>query len=96
MKLQFDFIRDTKQGIIELNVFTRLLEGEIYDFEEIRKDSPLDYTDGYEYVGLAPSGSSIADPVWSCIRFTWENSRKTRMQYKADMTWNNRTQGWPQ
>lgn len=93
-KLSFDLIKDSKQGVIELETFNRILQGDIYDYEEIRMDKPTDYTNGFEYVGLAPTGSSIFDPVWSCVRCTWVNMKKTRMQFRANMPWDLRINGW--
>ena len=94
MKLQFDFVKDAQQGIIEMDVFTRLLKGEIYDTEEVRKESPSDYSNGFEYVGVALSGSSIYDPVWNCCRCTWESFKKTRIQFRKNISWDQKDLGW--
>lgn len=83
-----------KSYIIEVSDFTRILKGEFEDNEEVRIDRPVDWTDGYEYVGVAPAGSSPNDTVWSCLRCKWLNNRKERIQFRSDIAWSNRTQGW--
>ncbi len=90
MKLQFDFIQDSKQGVIELDVFTRILKGEIYDSEEVRKDFDGSYGIGAEYVGVALAGSSTSDEVWNCVKCTWINNHKTKLQFKANISWDSR------
>lgn len=94
MKLQFDFIKDSKQGVIELDVFTRILKGEFYDDEEVRIERPGSYILGEEYVGLAKAGSSVFDPVWNCARCVWVNGKKTRMQFRSNIVWEDRITGW--
>ena len=83
-----------KVGVIEMDTFTRILMGKIYDTEEIRKDSPTDYGNGFEYIGVAPLGSNINDPVWFCVRCTWVDSRKVRYQFREFISWTDRQQGW--
>ena len=60
-----------KTGTVEVDTFTRMLNNQIYDNEEIRMEKPLTWDGTYEYMGLAPSGSLVNDPVWACIRKTW-------------------------
>lgn len=79
-----------KEGIVEVDTFTRMLNNQIYDSEEMRLERGSDLTLSYEYMGIAPSGSSTSLPVWSCIRKTWANSRCTRVQYKDNIAWSNK------
>jgi hypothetical protein len=79
-----------RSAIVESDVFTRMLNDQIYDNEELRMDKPSDYTSGYEYLGLALAGSSITNAVWCCIKRTWQNNRCIRVQYKAAIPWTDR------
>lgn len=79
-----------KRAIIETDTFTRLLKGEVYDDEELRKD----VSGAYEYVALAKDGSASSAAVWYCVRVTWQDGHKTRMQYRADIRWDQKDQGW--
>lgn len=76
------------------DTFTRILQGQINDNEEIRCEKPMSYALGYEYVGLGPDGANTADPVWDVVRVEWVSSKKTRMQYRADISWDDRAIGW--
>ena len=81
-------------GTIEIDVFTRLMVGNIADTEELRLDVPGTFDNTYSYIGIAESGSNPSDLVWSCIRCSWTNNRKTRIQYRTNMAWSDRAQGW--
>lgn len=77
-------------GTYEASTFARLLRDEIEESEEIRKF----WSGNYEYACLAPSGSSIYDPVWCAVRTTWLNGKKIRVQYQENMTYSDITNGW--
>ena len=79
-----------KYADVELDTFTRILTSQIYDTEEIRKD--WDYP--FEYVAIADIGSDTSLPVWNCIRCTWDNGHKIRVQFKSNISWDNRINGW--
>lgn len=93
-RLHYDLVADRKTADLELDVFTRILTGQIYDNEEVRMDKPESYNNGFEYCGVAELGSDPSLPVWNCIRCTWMNNRKVRMQYRSNIIWNNRSGGW--
>ena len=76
--------------VVELDTFTRMLNDQILDTEEIRKF----WAGPYEYVCLAPSGSPLNEPVWCAIRVTWINGKKTRIQFQENMTYSDITSGW--
>lgn len=81
--------------IEEVDVFTRLMNGLIWDEEEVRYDRPDSYRNTWAYVGLAKAGSSVLDPVWSCIRRSYDGRGKVyRDQFRANMVWNDRANGW--
>ena len=81
-------------GVIELDAVTRILNGQFYDNEEVRIDRPTLFDNAFEYVAVAPDGSKTSDPVWYCIRCTWVNNRKTRLQFRENIAWDDRAQGW--
>lgn len=83
-----------KNGLIELDVFTRMLNDQIHDNEEVRLDKPMDYASGYEYMGVALKDSPIDLDVWSCIRRTWNQGHCIRMQCRTDIAWEDRIFGW--
>jgi hypothetical protein len=83
-----------KSAIVETDTFTRILAGQFYDYEEVRSEKPSDYGTGYEYVATAPNGSDPSDFVWQCIRCTWVNNKKSRLQFRENLSWTNRSQGW--
>lgn len=83
-----------KTGTVELDVFTRLLNNQLYDNEEIRVDRPVDLTADFEYVAVATAGSSPDDPVWSCIRRSWINKHVVRIQYQSGIPWTYKELGW--
>lgn len=78
------------QSDIETDIFTRMLTNQIFDTEEIRKD----WTSQYEYVGIAALGSDTSLPLWNCVRCTWTNGHKTRIQFRSKVVWDNRYIGW--
>lgn len=79
---------------LELDSFARILNGHIYNTEEVRFERPQNYLNSFEYVGLAPLGSLPTDPVWDCVRCSWVNNRKIRMQFQAKIPWETRSVGW--
>lgn len=84
-----------RQGTIELDTFTRMLKDEFYDNEEVRMDKPEAWANSYCYMAIAPTGSSIYAPVWSCIRKTFNaDSKGIRMQYRENIAWADHTIGW--
>ncbi len=89
-RLRFDLVSDRKSADLELDVFTRLLTGQVSDGEEVRKD----WEGNFEYVGLAEAGTNPEAPVWNCVKCTWVNGRRVRFQFKSNMSWTNRTMGW--
>ncbi len=77
-----------KQAIVEMDVFTRIMKGEFWDDEEVRYLRPLNYRNSFAYVGLAPSGSSVLDPVWSCVRRSYDaNGKCYRDQFQSNIPW---------
>ncbi len=81
--------------IEEQDVFTRIMNGEFWDEEEVRYDRPSSYCNTWAYVGLARAGSSILDPVWACVRRSYDaNGKVYRDQFKANMAWSERANGW--
>jgi hypothetical protein len=94
-RLHYDLVADRKTADIEVEDFTRLLTCQFQGNEDVRMDKPSDYINGFEYTGLALSGSLTSDTVWSIVRFTWINNRNIRAQYQSKMSWDNRSQGWP-
>lgn len=80
-----------KIGIIELDTFTRILNDQIYDTEEIRKD----FNGNYEYVAIALSGSNVDDSVWNCVRVTWLNGHRIRVQFQSNISWTTKDLNWP-
>ncbi len=77
-------------GTVEIDCFTRLLNNQIYDTEEIRKA----WYGNYEYVCVGPLGSSIYEPVWNAIRTTWINGKRFRVQYQPNLAYAYITDGW--
>lgn len=83
-----------KTATVELDVFTRILNNQIYDTEEMRVEKPINYLFGYEYVAIALSGADTDKPIWACVRRTWLDNHVTRIQYKSDVTWDFKSIGW--
>lgn len=84
-----------KTAVTELDYFTRIMNGQFWDFEEVRYDRPLDYANAYAYVGVAPAGSSADAAVWCCVRRSYDlNGKCVRDQYRSDIAWTARTTGW--
>lgn len=83
-----------KRAIVETEVFTRILAGHINDDEELRREAVSYDGNGFEFVGIAPSGSRTDLDVWCVVRATYENGRKTRLQYRPLIRWDQRGQGW--
>src|SRR5688572_23789035 len=76
------------------NNFGRILNGQVRDTEEVRKDFACIDCDGYEYVAYGPAGANVNDTVWLCVRRTWENKVVIRTQYRENIAWSNRAEGW--
>lgn len=75
--------------------FTRIVQGQFNNNEEVRIDRPGNYAGGFEYIAIAPTGSSTASAVWSCVRCTWSGGHKVRMQYLENIAWDDRAiAGW--
>jgi hypothetical protein len=75
--------------------FTRLLSGHVLNDEEVRRDIPLTFSSAYAYVAIGPAGASPLDPVWACIRTSYDaNGRSSRVQYREAVAWSDRTIGW--
>jgi hypothetical protein len=83
-----------KAGIYEVDKFTRILDAQVYDSEEIRIERPDSYGNGFEYVAIAPVGSDTGISVWACVRCTWVNKQKVRMQFRDNVSWDSRAVGW--
>ena len=76
-------------------VCTRILTGHILDTEEVRKDTPTSFINGFEYIGLALDNSLTNTAVWSIVRISYDSrGRQTRIQYRTNMSWDDRTTGW--
>ena len=77
------------------DTFSRMLTDSFHDHEEVRFLKPP-HTNGtcYAYMGLAINGASVSDPVWSCIRQTWEEKKVVRLQYRTGVAWDAVTVGW--
>ena len=86
-----------KTGIIELDIFTRMLREEIYDYEEVRLVQPSygAYWNTFSYMGLAIAGSPIDQPVWNVIRKTIDGGGRTsRIQFRENIKWTEYALGW--
>lgn len=76
------------------DTFTRLLQGQFYNTEEVRISRPTSFSNGSEYVGAAPTGSATSETIWKVVKCTWENYHKTRLQYREGISWDNKEFGW--
>lgn len=76
------------------DTFTRILNGQILNTEELRLEKPAVYDGTFEYVGLAIAGSDIADPVWSVVRTTWVYKCRTRIEFRSGVAWIDKHLGW--
>lgn len=74
--------------------FGRILNEQFNDNEQVLVDVPQSFDNTFEYVGVANNTASPSDPVWMVIRVTWILNRKTKMQFRSSVIWNNRTLGW--
>ncbi len=82
-------------SIVEQDVFTRIMKGEFLDGEEVRYDRPIDYRAAWAYVGVAKAGASILDMVWNVIRRSYDaNGKCYRDQFRANIAWSDRANGW--
>ncbi len=77
-----------------LDTFARIMQDHFYETEEARRDRPASLDGGYEFIAVAPTGSSVDDLVWDCVRCTWENKKKIRFQYRQAIAWTDRNVGW--
>ncbi len=81
--------------IEQIDIFTRIMNCEFYDEEEVRYDRPDNYINTAAYIGVALAGSSILDPVWACVRRLYDGRGKVyRDQFRMKMAWNDRANGW--
>ena len=79
----------------DIDDFSRIRLGHFRDNEEVRYDRPGSYSGTcYEYVGVAEQGSGTNLPVWNCVRLTWNNGHRVREQFKQNVAWDDRAQGW--
>ena len=76
------------------DTFTRIMQGQYNNNEEVRFEVPTSYMNNYEYVAVAPVGSLPTEPVWSCVRCEWVNNKKTRLQFRQSVSWIDRSIGW--
>lgn len=84
-----------RRAIVEADTFTRIIAGQFYDDEEVRRDVGEYAGPRYEYVGVAVTGSLSSENKWCVVRATFnEQSRMSRMQYRANISWDQREQGW--
>lgn len=75
--------------------FGRILNEQFNDNEEVRFLKPMSYANSFEYCGVALAGSLTSDPVWTCLRCSYDNNgRKNRYQIRTGVIWDNVTQGW--
>lgn len=85
----------SRSQIEEIDVFTRIMQGEFWDEEEVRYDRPASYVNTWAYVGLAAKGASVLDPVWACVRRSYNaNGKVYRDQFRENIAWNERANGW--
>ena len=76
-------------GIVEADQFTRILNEQFYDDEEVR----MLRNSVYEYCGVALAGSLTSDPVWTCLRQSRDiNGKVCRWQIKFNVVWDNISQ----
>lgn len=76
------------------DTFTRIMQDQYNNDEEVRAFMEGSYDLGFQYIGLAPAGSLETDLVWDCVRCTWVNKSKTRYQFRQGIAWESRTLGW--
>ena len=68
--------------------FDRILNGNLLDTEEARKDSPSSFISGFEYIGVAPSGSLTSSSVWNIVRISYDvRGRQERFQFQPNIVW---------
>jgi hypothetical protein len=77
-----------------LSTFDRLVNERYNDNEEVRMDKPQTFNGTFEYVAFAIAGSPTSSLVWQCLRVEWDLNRRTRMQFRPNISWDNRTIGW--
>lgn len=83
-------------GDVELDLFTKLLTGQIDITDEIRKDTPQAFNDTFEFIGLSFSGAPTSENLWGISRISWSNNRPIRFQFLGGVAWDNRTSlPWP-
>lgn len=83
-------------GLVESDIFPRILNQEPLDTEEMRKDTPLSLQDAYSYTGIAVAGSLTSASVWSVVRVSYDsNGSESRIQYRTPVAWDSRSSGWP-
>lgn len=79
-----------RTGTLELDDFSRIQHEDFYDYEEVRKI----WVGNYEFIAVAENGASIYEPVWKCVRITWLNGKKMRIQYQENIAYSDINNGW--
>lgn len=74
--------------------FGRILNEQFNDNEQVLFDKPQTFDGTYEYIGVANNTASTSDPVWMAIRVSWLLNRRTKMQFRTSLVWDNRVAGW--
>jgi hypothetical protein len=95
MSLLHTNIGNGQADIVEMDTFTRIMRCQYWDTEEVRYDPPSSYINNWSYVAVAPSGSSILDPVWACVRRSYDARGKVfRDQFRKNIAWSERFNNW--
>ena len=76
------------------DAFSRILKGNIYNEEVVLKDSPVDFNNGFEYIGIATNAATIDNAVWSITRWSWINNRVVEIRFRNNIKWSERSLGW--
>ena len=76
------------------DTFTRIMQGQIENTEEMRRDAPVSFVGSFEYIGVATAGSSTGALVWDVVRVTWSNNKKVHYQFRENIAWDDRALGW--
>lgn len=77
------------------DTFTRILQNQVYETEEIRRAAPSSFVGSYEFIAFGPKGASTGASVWDCVRCTWSMGKKVRFQYLENISWDDReVQAW--
>ena len=76
------------------DTFTRIMQGQIENTEEMRRDAPVSFVGSFEYIGVATAGSNTGALVWDVVRVTWSGNKKVRYQFRENIAWDDRALGW--